>query len=298
MQRFGVARGTIDRVIRELTEEGIVYSVRGSGTFVSPLVGESTPHAYIILPGNAGSEGGEFWGRLLTEMGGKMNFSVLSAQEMPAAFARISRPGARIAWHCPSLEDFGLIGRLDRMGVPQLLMNRRHPDYSYVSTDTAAGIQSALTTLNERLPKVCLSALMPGLNPGKPFWAERQVMFYTIAQRLKLPVSYVAVAVDDSHDGVVAAARLLLDECGQSNVVFIPEQQYVTTFRALAAERGIRFGTDMFIVMTDYAPSVSDSAGVVSAEQPFAEMQRRAAAWLARRVPERMQILLPPIVHG
>jgi DNA-binding GntR family transcriptional regulator len=40
VQEFGVARLTARRAVRELAERGLVYVVRGKGTFVRPDVGE------------------------------------------------------------------------------------------------------------------------------------------------------------------------------------------------------------------------------------------------------------------
>lgn len=40
VQEFGVARLTARRAVRELVERGLVYVVRGKGTFVRPDVGE------------------------------------------------------------------------------------------------------------------------------------------------------------------------------------------------------------------------------------------------------------------
>ena len=36
VQEFGVARGTARKVLQRLQEEGVIYSVRGLGSFVSP----------------------------------------------------------------------------------------------------------------------------------------------------------------------------------------------------------------------------------------------------------------------
>lgn len=36
VQEFGVARGTARKVLERLREEGVLYSVRGLGTFVAP----------------------------------------------------------------------------------------------------------------------------------------------------------------------------------------------------------------------------------------------------------------------
>ncbi len=40
--RFGTSRMTVNRAVRELTEQGYLYRVRGSGTFVSPRAGTAT----------------------------------------------------------------------------------------------------------------------------------------------------------------------------------------------------------------------------------------------------------------
>ncbi|MEV4354076.1 GntR family transcriptional regulator [Nonomuraea sp. NPDC049625] len=36
VQEFGVARGTARKVLQRLQEEGVIYAVRGLGSFVSP----------------------------------------------------------------------------------------------------------------------------------------------------------------------------------------------------------------------------------------------------------------------
>ncbi|MEV6029570.1 GntR family transcriptional regulator [Nonomuraea sp. NPDC052116] len=36
VQEFGIARGTARKVLQRLQEEGVIYAVRGLGSFVSP----------------------------------------------------------------------------------------------------------------------------------------------------------------------------------------------------------------------------------------------------------------------
>ncbi len=126
MQRFGVARATVDRVVKQLTEVG-VYSQRESGTFVTPRPENTPPHAYVIVPNKPSSNGGDFWQDLDTEVGGRVNFSLLSFNDILNVYDRLMRSGARVAWHYPSLEHFATIASLTRSGVPQILLNRRHP---------------------------------------------------------------------------------------------------------------------------------------------------------------------------
>ncbi len=298
MQRFGVARATVDRVIKQLAADGIVYSRHGSGTFVAPLPGESRPHAYVILPGRTAQTGEGFWKELLSGMGGRVGLSLLSFQDVPAAFSSLVQPGTRVAWDCPSLEHFACIASLERAGVPQILLNRRHPAYNYVSTDTAAGVLESLQVLQSRLPEVRLGAVLPPLDPSRPYWSERQIVFYETASLLGLPVCQVERMGVDTHDDAVGAVQRLLEGDGRVNVVFMPEQSHVATFRTIASERSVCLGRDLFVIMTDYVPTVSDAPGVLALEQPFVEMQRQAAGWLLRRTPGRLQRLLPPIVHG
>jgi hypothetical protein len=298
MQRFGVARATVDRVIGELRAEGLVYSRRGAGTFVAGVRAAEEPRVYIISHNRdqAHSEG-SLWEQMFPRLDGRVQVNVLPVADVQAAFSRLTCPGVRLVWDMPAQEHFALIGALERAQARQILINRRHPGYNYVSTDTGCGLGLALEWLSSGGVPLRAGVLAPPLNPALPYWAERELLFYEKALACGCAVELIERVAGVVHSDVVQAVRRFFDCQSIPPVVFIPEQSYVATFLTLAAERGLVLGRDLHLIMTDYKNEFADTPGIVALEQPFEAMYRYAVEWVLNKGAGRLQLLLAPALH-
>ena len=146
MRKFKVARATVDKIYRELASEGVVYSHKGSGTFavVSTL---SMRRLYVVSPYPPRvlqrPSPSEFFETLDTQV----DYTYVGTDEVSASLGILSTPSACVVWHCPPVSCFQDIMFLAESKVPQLLVNRQHPDFSYISTDYARRLEELLPVL-------------------------------------------------------------------------------------------------------------------------------------------------------
>jgi len=144
-KRFGVARGTVDRAVRNLDRRGMVRSYRRAGSLV---VGTSRVTRIALVNGGA-------VGALVESHDG----IVCTPIPRPAATSRADLQRLLgydgILWHLPSKEQMSWAAK-QQGRIPQVLTNREPPDLDFVSTDHAGAVY-AIT--HERL------ASHPGWQP-------------------------------------------------------------------------------------------------------------------------------------
>ena len=295
MRRFGVARATADKVMRELCAEGLAYSRQGAGTFAVSVKAGPLQRVYIICATCEETDiAGTGWEKAMPQLHARIQAYLVPAEDVAASFSRLSTPGSRLIWSMPSQEHFLLIAGMQRARVPQVLINRRHPSYNYVATDTGLGLREALGWIRRNVPAVGVGLLAPPLNPARPYWAERELLFHETAVAFGFAVKMVVRTAANKHASVLQAVRSYIDSIESPHAVFIPEQSFVSPFLSIAQERGLVPGRDLHIVMSDYREGVADSPGILSLEQPYASMQRTAINWVLRRETTSLQALVAP----
>lgn len=157
-EKYGVARTTIERAIRELTADGTLTASRRNGTFVADPItdkialitwGESVnrqrpnwhdPHNYFSM-----------FGIIIEKLGDRCEvITPDQVRKNPEALRRYRR----IMWHALKEEEFeravAVVGDRSRF----ILLNRSYPDTSAIYTDHRTAAFDLLRLFLENLPKV------------------------------------------------------------------------------------------------------------------------------------------------
>ncbi|MHC4885498.1 MAG: GntR family transcriptional regulator [Planctomycetota bacterium] len=286
MDRFGAARATVDKVIRELAQEEWVVSRKGAGTFVADTPAAERCAFLVQAPPH-------FIEALCRRLNGKLNYEVLQSDEVIQAFPRMATRESRIIWHTPNQANHYFIDQFERAGVPQLLINRRHERVSYITTDTQAGLEYGVASLCQDHPRATWGALLPPLAPGSYFLAEREIFFYeALARRGKATKVSMRAAADSTEEHWKAIDRLL-EHRPRPRIVFCPHITMLRPLLTLIRERGITLGKDLFLLTTDRDHSMTDLPGVLALEQDWRAMAIEAASWLRTGRPPHLESVVP-----
>ncbi len=150
-QRFGVARGTVDRAVRELCERGLVESRRRAGSLVI-----NTSHVLRIALLGGSSEAAATETR---------NEIICTPIPFESVATRADREKLNVydglVWHRPNKEQLAWSEEMQTR-IPQIFINRKNMDRNFVSTDHAEAVfqitQERITQHPDWLPVFLASA--------------------------------------------------------------------------------------------------------------------------------------------
>lgn len=230
-REFGVARATLDRAIQELIRKRILVGKHGSGTFVCGT-GETRRRIAVI-----GSIDTEEW------VDSPFDLAPVATSELreKSAWRRLFEFDG-LLWMRPEKELFSII---DSVGdqLPQVLVNRVHPGFSYVSTDHR-GAYYAIT--KERI------AQLPGC---RIFFLHNDIRSLPVDYRFdgfadacrEAGCFYDLLHMPATFEGRLAVLRERL-ELTQGKPVLVVADCLAQTgaFMRFAAERNIRWRKELF----------------------------------------------------
>ncbi len=289
MERYDVSRATVDKIIALLIQQGVLTSLRGSGTYVSEK-GTVGPHIFVVLNNELEcDEAAQYHhqlGLMLAEISSRYSHTLMSSREFLSHVPSISRNAqARVIWSRPSLRCWTAIHDLEKASVPQILVNRVCSDFNFVATDTLGGVKVALrqaaTQWGDRVAVATVRA-----HPGEPFIQEREAAVLEACAQLRLrPVAHFRAPSRKSVDLSELAARVSSAAAkGDFDFVMVVEHALAPVIA------GAGGGTSYPMITVDWRGSAGQK--IISLHQGWEEMFRQAVTWAVESKPQRCQHLV------
>lgn len=298
MAELGLARASVDKLIGELCEEGVLVSIKGSGTYVAGS--QSNPNIYLVLNTQVSCMHSQFmerlWNTLIGNVGLRQSITMLGCHELDKYLPVIRKDRlARIIWNRPAMSSFAVIEELHQAGYTQALVNRAVPEYNHFSTDTMRGMDEALVTLKARMPGARLGILPPFLNPMEYYLGEREIAFYESGTRhgFDLVAGPRKTSLDQS--GIMQAVTGALDL--GADCYFIPDHYMTPYVMAAMYERGLKHGKDIHLVTSDWNEAREDTPGLVCIRQNWHTMFQTCIDWITQEYPKSAQETIPPEIE-
>ena len=300
MAELGLARASVDKVVRELCREGVLVTVKGAGTYVAGGAGGAASlNIFVVLNTEVVCLQSQFmertWNSAVNAAGLQRNITVFGNHELERFLPLIRRDRtARIVWNRPALSSYALIKELQKAGYVQVLINRAVPEYNYFATDTMAGMDGAFRALKAASPDAVVGILPPFLNPTQFYLSEREVCFYESGTKhgFKLVAGPRKETMDQS--GIMKSVSGALNM--NVDVYFIPDF-YMTPYIIAAIDgRGMRLGRDVNLITSDWNEAPNDTPGLICIQQKWDTLFHRTLEWITQEHPKPVQEKLSPDV--
>lgn len=300
MNKYNIARASIDKVIRQLVEEGLLSSTQGSGTYVLDTR-NSEPHLYIVL--NTEKECDEvntFHSKLslmLTNVSQNMKHTIVGSKDFEKSFSEVlQNDRSRVIWSRPSIKSYGYIASLYKAAIPQILINRPIPAYNFVTTDTNKAIRSVFEHIKAENDKARMGLLVPELDLEESFLAEREVYFHQMVYEYGFSLAYMGRSGDKSTKEMLPHIRAALDKISEMDYLFVPDFYMVPFVMTLADERGIVIGRDLKLITIDWNED-ERASGIICIRQEWDAMFQKALSWAQAETVEKIQEFVAPEVQ-
>lgn len=280
MEKYGIARASADKVVKQLVAEGLIVSVRGSGTYVVDTEND-TPYLYIVL--NTESECAEansFHSKLslmLADVSKSLEHRMLGSADLEKHFSEILKNvRSRVIWSRPSIKSYGDIATLHRAGVRQVLVNRPIASYNFTTTDTRQALSDVFEVISRSKKEARFGLIAPPIDLEESFLAERELYFHEMISKHEGRLKFMARVSDKSSSEILRVTREALDEVAEIDYLFVPDFSMVPFVVALAAERSLVLGRDLSLITIDWD---EEREGVICIKQDWDTMLRRAVDW-------------------
>lgn len=296
MEKYRIARASADKVIRELVKEGVLYSIQGSGTYVTDHV-NNAPHVYIVL--NTDVECLEISQTFHTQLYSMLedfpehlDYSIIGSKDFEKYYSRIlQNNNCRVIWNRPSIRAYSYIAALDRSRIAQVLINRPLPAWNNLSTDTRLALQKTFDYIKTKHRHPRLGLIVPQLNPDEPFLAEREVYFHEMAYKFQGHMNFIERASSSSPDSIMNVIRKAIEQLDQLDYLFVPDYSMVPFVIALLSERKIKLGKDITLITMDWNDI---QEGTICIKQDWHSMFDQALTWAQSTHIEPIQKLICP----
>ena len=297
MKKYNIARASIDKVIRQLVEEGLLSSTQGSGTYV--LDNKNTePHLYVVLNTEVECEEANVFHTKLSSMlataSRQIKYTIVGSKEFEKTFSEVLQNAhSRVIWSRPSIKSYGYIASLSKAAIPQILINRPIKAYNYATTDTKAALEQVFTRVEQDKPKARMGLLAPILDLEESFLSEREVYFHEKVFQHGFSLSYMGRVKDKTSRELFPVIREALDHVENMDYLFVPDFYMVPFVISIADERGIKIGKDLKLITIDWNEDMKEK-GIICVKQKWDEMFRIAMDWAQSETVTKVQEFIPP----
>ncbi|WDE95526.1 winged helix-turn-helix domain-containing protein [Lentisphaera profundi] len=239
MEKYSVSRGSIDKVIRQLVQEGILESHQGSGTYVkSP---DNKHHIYIILNNDVEcAESNKFNGILslmLSEIN-DLDYSIHCSSNIEEYFSEIMlNPSSRVIWSRPSIRARYYIKKLKESAIEQILINRSDPEFNFHATDTFGAIDEVLSSIKLKDAEARIGLLVPPLSEEEPFLAVREIYFQELLHTHDLKLAIHQRTLSKKINDVAGVLSTVFKET-ELDYLFVPDHDMLPIVLTYMAEKG------------------------------------------------------------
>jgi len=284
MKEHGLARASVDKIIRQLCNDGWLFSVRGSGTFVANLSGRDRLSIYVVLNTEVECMSSNFmerhWNFLVNELEIRRNTVILGCHELERFMPAILKDhAARVVWNRPAMSSYRYISRLQSLHYLQILVNRPLPQYNYIASDTHSGLKKVLSHVHRTKPGAVIGIIPAVVNPIDYYLTEREAYFYELANFYGLkPVASRRVERSDQGAVMEASKSVLLRK---PDFLYVPDYYMTTSVSAVLHQHG----SSTTLITSDW----NETPGVICLQQNWKEVCRQVLVWISQEHPPRIQ---------
>ncbi len=281
MEKYQIARASIDKVIRQLVDDGILSSSQGSGTYVVDQR-KNDPHIYIILNTEIKcAEANSFHTKISRMISASpkngIQHSIIGSHDFEKHFSAIlQNTNSRVIWSRPPLKAQGYLNELKKSRTPQIILNRPIPAFDFISTDTLASIKSLFKHIDPSNENLRFGLIVPPLDLEESFLAERELYFQQIIHETDHTLSLMIRSKNKTSSEIMNATRLVFDKISMIDYLFIPDFAMVPYIIAVASERGVILGKELSLITIDWN---EDQEGIVCIKQNWDKMFQEALKW-------------------
>jgi DNA-binding LacI/PurR family transcriptional regulator len=184
------------------------------------------------------------------------------------------------------------IDQLEQHRIPQVLVNRIFPDYSYFANDTKKGLKTSMGLIQKKDPNLKLAMLSAPMDPGLPFLAEREVAYHEACHELKATSLGTFRMTSYSHQHMHEACKQLLDQ--KPNAIFVNDHDCASPLISQLYQSGLTIGDDINIITMDWLDGKKAQKGIYCIRQNWSLMFEKALEWSKANKPPRIQELVEP----
>ena len=302
MKKYSIARASIDKVIRQLVEEGLLSSTQGSGTYVLDAR-NSEPHIYIVLNTEVECEEANLFhaklSTMLADVSRNTRHTIVGSREFEKTFSEVlQNPRSRVVWSRPSIKSYGYIASLSKAAIPQILINRPIPAYNFATTNTKKALDEVFKIVEQEKPGASMGLVVPPLDLEESFLAEREVYFHQLVSEYSFKVNFFGRTDDKSTRAILSVLRKALDKVDEIDYLFVPDFYMVPFVITLADERGIEFGKDLKLITIDWNEDI-EAKGIICVKQKWDSMFQIALNWAqAEKVSKIQEFVTPEVVSS
>jgi hypothetical protein len=296
MARYGLARGSVDKVVRALCDRGLLVSTKGSGTYVVTAADRRDVSVFIVLNRDVACMNDSLmereWSFIIGESDARTRCTLIGSHEIDRYLPALrANPAARLIWNRPSTRSHAAIAALHEEGRLQILTNRPIPRYNFVASSVRPALREALEHVRRTRPDATLAVLPPYLNPEEHYLAEREIHFYELA--VELGFRLITLPRTDTVDqgGTIRIAREAIAK--RPNVLYVPDYYMTPYVLTLIRERGLAFGREITLIASDWNEAPGSTPGMICIRQRWRRMFGDALAWALEERPGRLQRRIP-----
>jgi hypothetical protein len=308
MRRFKCSRGSIDKAVQELINEGFLYSRQGSGTYVAEKTSPKGSLERIYIIGNYGKLdiASRFFqpGSLAAELQKYTECFLCDYAEVNLNLEKIARAGTAVIWDHPSVNHIMIMDYLKKMGIRQILIHRIFEDYEYITTDYEAGISEGLDWLVKNGGNEVIF-FSTRTHTAYPYIAERQLVFFELAVRkgITIPKDGLYMDFDRSRTSfaeIEEVAGKLFKEKKCPKAIYVDYFDQAIPLLAVAGAHGLRPGKDFWLLVFDCEMSLYNRPGVAMIRQNTGAFRTSLVDWVTnyKSAPMRLKVKPELIVTG
>lgn len=287
MMRYHCARGSIDRAIKKLTDDGFLYSRQGAGTFVAERNenGRKIKRVYIV-----GQFERSYLNRASFEPGSVasgiqsyLDCMLCRVEDAAMNLNTMARNGSAVIWDRPDYQQLLLMEFLRKANVPQLLLHRSFGDYESISTDSRTGINEGLEWLIEHAGSEI--AYISTRNSLKyPYVMERKMNFFELAIHNSATIPPDQLFVDWEREpelsiNMVAVAETIFKNSRSCRAIYLDYAPWCGAFLREAARLERLPGRDFWLLVFDSDASGFQQPGVTMIQQDHEILKSKIIDW-------------------
>jgi DNA-binding LacI/PurR family transcriptional regulator len=305
MRRYKCSRGSIDKAVAALVNEGFLFSRQGAGTFVANRENISEKIERVYLIGNFGKKNvySQIFqtGSLAAELQKHVDCFLCDYADVNVNLENISRPGSAVIWDHPGHNQMMVMNYLRQLDRRQILVHRIFEDYEYITIDYDAGISTGLEWLKEWSDKVAF--FTTHTHTSLPYIAERQLCFFETAIRksIQVPADWFFNDIDrkdENFDKIEKYALKIFKEGKPPRAIYADYCPHAASILTAARTCGLEPGKDFRMLVFDYEEFLGKTPGIAMIKQDMNVFKDKLVYWVANPQQKMKQRLKPELVFN
>ena len=285
-RKYKCSRNTVERAVLSLKQRGVLISNQGGATRVSSHSARQTAAGLSDLFVVAGNPHEHFERSIrelfFPDLESSINVRSIRENDLLRHMDIVSRPGSAMIWVTPSVDSLWFMAHLERVNVPQLLINRTYLHYNFAGTDAAASIRKGMEWLRGIAGPEC--ALVSGCaDLARPYLAERLIAFYETAAVLDLtlrPEFIQVMPIRDLPAQVAEIGSRLFGPGNNPRGIVVLDSRLTVSLVTLGHTYGKTPGRDYFLLTYDFLPELCKYEGIGMLRQQNEKLYLESQRWL------------------